>query len=133
MCGRSVVTSLLVQAGGLLATDAVTTPEARRCACWLARAALEDLVRQQVEARGLGTGHGSMRSLLTCLEVATSDTPDLARSARYAWLGLSQAAHHHAYELAPTVSETRHLVGLVDDLQSSLDTGLGNAPALQVE
>ena len=133
MCGRSVVTSLLVQARGLLATDAVTTPEARRCACWLARAALEDLVREQVEARGFGAGHGSMRSLLTCLEVATSDSPDLARMARYAWLGLSQAAHHHAYELAPTISETRHLVGLVDDLQRSLEGDLVSKPAHQVE
>lgn len=56
------MTSLLVQAQGLLTTDPVTTPEARRCACWLARAALEDLVREQVEARGFGAGHGTMRS-----------------------------------------------------------------------
>jgi hypothetical protein len=28
--------------------------------------------------------------------------------ARESWLGLSRAAHHHAYELAPTAGELRN-------------------------
>jgi hypothetical protein len=35
---------------------------------------------------------------------AEADAPSLAREA---WLGLAGAAHHHAYELAPTAEELR--------------------------
>jgi hypothetical protein len=33
--------------------------------------------------------------------------PEAALLAREAWLGLAGAAHHHAYELAPTAAELR--------------------------
>ncbi|MEV0328953.1 hypothetical protein AB0H63_21255 [Micromonospora echinospora] len=33
--------------------------------------------------------------------------PETALVARIAWHGLSRAMHHHAYELAPTVTELR--------------------------
>lgn len=36
-----------------------------------------------------------------------------AELAAAAWWGLSNACHHHAYELTPTTSEIRHLVGQV--------------------
>lgn len=47
----------------------------------------------------------SMRAQLLLLpQFADADTVRLAREA---WLGLSRAAHHHAYELAPTAGELR--------------------------
>ena len=114
------MTSLLVQADDLL-RGAITIPsESLRGACWLGRAALEETVRQQLEDAGHPVGTASMRSMLACLESATGlSTPQLARDAKYAWIGLSQAAHHHAYELAPTVAEVRHLLGLVARVAST--------------
>lgn len=46
-----------------------------------------------------------MRQQLLLLPRYASDTA--AGLAREAWLGLSGAAHHHAYELAPTAGELR--------------------------
>jgi hypothetical protein len=55
-----------------------------------------------------------MRSKLTVLQVAyEQDHPDVAVRAEYAWNGLSQVCHHHAFELTPPASEVRHLIGLV--------------------
>jgi L-arabinose isomerase len=42
---------------------------------------------------------------LLVLPLYTSD--EAASLAREAWLGLAGAAHHHAYELAPTAAELR--------------------------
>jgi hypothetical protein len=41
------------------------------------------------------------------------DESEFADAASVAWNGLSNACHHHAYELAPTVGEVRHLCRLV--------------------
>lgn len=113
------MTSLLVQANDLI-RGAISIPsESLRGACWLGRAALEATVRQQLEDAGHPVGTASMRSTLACFESATRSTPQLARDAKYAWIGLSQAAHHHAYELAPTVAEVRHLLGLVATVAST--------------
>ena len=38
---------------------------------------------------------------------------ELAGRVRQAWNGLSRAAHHHAYESAPTAAELRHWHNLV--------------------
>jgi hypothetical protein len=46
-----------------------------------------------------------MRQQLLMLPLYTSD--EAASLAREAWLGLAGAAHHHAYELAPTAAELR--------------------------
>jgi hypothetical protein len=60
----------------------------------------------------------SMRPQLLLLPRYAGD--EAATLAREAWLGLSRAAHHHAYELAPTAgelrewhSEVQRLVGLL--------------------
>jgi hypothetical protein len=67
------------------------------------------------EAAGCG-----MRPQLLLLPLYTADRPAAAGLAREAWLGLAGAAHHHAYELAPTAAELRtwhtevkELVGLL--------------------
>jgi hypothetical protein len=43
-----------------------------------------------------------MRQQLLLLPLCAADLPTAAGLAREAWLGLAGAAHHHAYELAPT-------------------------------
>jgi hypothetical protein len=48
-----------------------------------------------------------MRQQLLLLPQYTEDMPAAAGLAREAWLGLAGAAHHHAYELAPTAGELR--------------------------
>jgi hypothetical protein len=51
-----------------------------------------------------------MRQQLLLLPQYTRVSPGAAEAAslaREAWLGLAGAAHHHAYELAPTVEELR--------------------------
>ena len=46
-----------------------------------------------------------MRAQLLLLPLYAPD--EATRLAREAWLGLAAAAHHHAYELAPTAAELR--------------------------
>lgn len=48
----------------------------------------------------------SMQAQLLLLPQFLSDD-ETVRLARQAWLGLSRAAHHQAYELAPTAAELR--------------------------
>ncbi len=52
-----------------------------------------------------------MRSQLVVIRVFYGD--QVANTANIAWIGLSNACHHHAYELTPTVEEVRHWLGLV--------------------
>lgn len=100
-------TALLDQADALL----VGTLRGRnRMAAWVARAALEDVVRQGLQARGMATGRATMRSSLSCLE---SVAQPLAEQAEFAWSRLSSACHHHAFEMAPAASEVRALIDTV--------------------
>lgn len=107
------MTVLLDQANRLLAGDVAVPSEARRGACWLARAALEEAVRNHLETAGYQTGDATARTLLACFESVHRANPSHAQTARLAWIGLSHAAHHPAYELAPTVAEVRQLIALV--------------------
>ncbi len=52
------------------------------------------------------------------MKAYTSKTATLVQKAEYAWNRLSDACHQHAYQLTPTYSEVRHLVGLVEELAS---------------
>jgi hypothetical protein len=47
------------------------------------------------------------------------DQSGIATTTEYAWNALSRACHHHAYELAPTVSELKHLLSVVTQLADS--------------
>ncbi|WP_406032210.1 hypothetical protein OG801_27335 [Nocardioides sp. NBC_00163] len=106
--------ALLGQAAAVFDGKVVIGSEAIRGACWLARGALEDGVHNLLSAYGHDVGSATMRTKLGCLESALADhDPDLARTARYAWLGLSELCHHHAYELTPTVGQARHLLEMV--------------------
>lgn len=111
--------ALLEQADRVLSGS---TPARARMTCWLARAALEEIVKLRLVAKEFDTGTATMRSLLTCLEVAFSDDPTIAERAQYAWSGLSNACHQHAFELTPTTSEVHQLLATV--------RGLAPTPAL---
>lgn len=82
-----------------------------RLAAFLARQALEELVVALCVAIGVDIERPSMRSRLVILR--SLDTTERADAASVAWNRLSNACHHHAYELAPTVAEVRHLCGVV--------------------
>ena len=82
-----------------------------RAAALLARTALELAVDARLAAEGAGIEKAGMRAKLVCLRALASDIAD---DAAVAWAGLSRACHHHAYELAPTAGETRHLADLVE-------------------
>jgi hypothetical protein len=88
-----------------------------RLAAFLARQALEELVDERCRALGADVPGASMRSKLVIMR--SLDTTECADAAAIAWNRLSNVCHHHAYELAPTVSEVRHLCGVVAVLLNS--------------
>ncbi|YAL83354.1 hypothetical protein ACMYYO_00705 [Dermacoccaceae bacterium W4C1] len=99
-----------------------------RAACWVARAALEDIVRDKVQERStLQVGGATMRSLLACLDVVNSEDEGFNRDAHHAWLGLSDLCHEHAYQIRPAPSEVKHLVRMVRDLDESSADAEGKA------
>ncbi len=107
-------------AGSLLASSeatlAGTAPDRNRMACWLARSALEAVVVELLDARGYGAREATMRSRLTCLQVAYRQSPAIPARAHFAWARLSEACHQHAYRLSPTYTEARHLIDVVRSL-----------------
>lgn len=104
---------LLRQASSVLAE---ATAYSNRAACWIGRAALEGVVDDLLVAYQRDAPDATMRSKLTVLQVAYEQDPDVVMRAEYAWNRLSQACHHHAYELTPAGSEVRHLLDLVATL-----------------
>jgi hypothetical protein len=87
-----------------------------RIAAFLGRQALEDIVDATCAKENQPLKHPvTMRSRLTVLGFLCE--PDVARAVEVAWLGLSEACHHHAYELAPTTAEVGHLINIVAALQ----------------
>ena len=85
-----------------------------RACTWLIRLALEHALDDYWEIRRPDVGRANRRAQL--LTMARTVDPDLGRHATELWHQLSRAAHHHAYELAPTASELREWhngVGLV--------------------
>lgn len=110
--------TLLQQAQSILDGN---SPQRSRMASWLARSALEEAIRSRLEQRGRPAGAASMRSLLSCFEVAYLDQPALVDSAQNAWVGLSNACHHHAFQLTPTAAETQQLIAAVERVANQRD------------
>lgn len=104
--------ALLARAEDLLARE---LSGSSRMASWLTRAALESTVRDRLVSLGFDPGEASMRSALICLEIADREH---AQQAEFAWRRLSNACHHHAFELSPTAAEVR---GLLDRVRSLTD------------
>jgi hypothetical protein len=78
----------------------------RACAL-LIRLALETTLDEYWERTEPTARLSTMRAQLLLLPLPRFAGPEAARLARESWLGLSRAAHHHAYELAPTAAELR--------------------------
>lgn len=109
----STPAALLEQASAVLLE---ASPYSNRAACWIARAALEDAVDDLLASRQRSVPKATMRSKLTLLQVGFGQDDEVPARAEYAWSGLTQACHHHAFELAPSAAEVRHLIELVGAL-----------------
>lgn len=107
------------------ATEILKGPGAHsnRAACWIARSALEQAVDELLESKRLSAPEATMRSKLTVLQVAYEREGDLPALAEHAWSGLSQACHHHAFELAPAATEVQHLLQVVRKVVRSANPG----------
>jgi len=86
---------------------------AARAACWVTRRGLEALIVELLAGKALDVGTANTRSRLICLSSAYADQPDLVTALGTTWDQLSRACHQHAYDLAPTSGEARHLLTAV--------------------
>jgi hypothetical protein len=75
-----------------------------RAASHLARQALEQTIEDFWRARVPALADTPMRVQLTSLPTFLKSAETAARAA-YTWACLSNACHHHAYELAPSTAE----------------------------
>jgi hypothetical protein len=105
----AAVSSLLIQARAiLLGQHPVPRNQAARAAAVITRQALEASVRELCSGWGIADPRVNMRSKLVVMRFLGDDTT--AELAATAWWGLSNACHHHAYELTPTSAEIQHLI-----------------------
>lgn len=90
-----------------------------RACTWLTRLALEHAIDDHWGTHRPEIAEASRRAQLLVLR-HTVDA-EIGRQATELWHTLSRAAHHHAYELAPTVGELRRwhrgVVGVVRALE----------------
>jgi hypothetical protein len=103
-------------------TDAETSGLWPRAAALLARQALEQGLDDYWRAKGLSLGDCGTYQQLICLADYLGDA-SLVGHAHYAWAALSEACHHHPYELAPGQGE----LGAWIDSLSQLLPELGQA------
>ena len=97
--------------------------------CWARASAL--LARQSLESamdllwreRAPIVVHCPMSAQLLVLPSYLRDQ-EAARDAAYVWSALSRACHHHAYELPPTASELRSLIGLTRRVVAAIESGI---------
>lgn len=85
-----------------------------RAAATLARQALEAHIRDLLGAQAPGARSTPMRTQLLCLSSLAADR-DRAHALAYAWHRLSEATHHHAYELPPTAEELQTWLAIIAD------------------
>jgi hypothetical protein len=86
-----------------------------RAAALLARQALEDAVEGMWTGATAGMERCNKTQQLLCLTDYLGD-PALGREAYVTWCALSEACHHHPYELAPTVGELERRMSTVERL-----------------
>jgi hypothetical protein len=111
--------ALLAEADRLLTT---VVPETRgrwpRVCAWLIRLALEQSLDEFWLRTLPAAAKCSMRAQLLLLPTYAGE--ETAAQARDAWFGLAPAAHHHAYDLAPTAAELRRWHELVATMAAGL-------------
>ena len=107
-------------AGHLLErTDAATAGLWPRAAALLARQALEQALDERWRKKGPALDHVSTACQLICLQEYLGDEA-LAASVRQTWVELSEACHHHPYELAPTMAELRQWIAVTETFLGAL-------------
>jgi hypothetical protein len=99
----------------------------RACA-WLIRLALERALDEYWKCVLPEAALCGMRPQLLLLPAYAGK--DVAQEAADAWLGLARAAHHHAYELAPTAAELRGWHSTVRHVCTELGARNGDHPGL---
>ena len=98
-----------------------------RAAALLGRQALEMAVDEYWVARRIPLDSCGTRQQLICLREYLDDD-DLAGRVHHAWNALSQACHHHPYELAPTAGELATWLHAIQ-LFTSAGTKPGSSPS----
>ena len=107
------------------ARDLVRRPTAGTAGLWpraaalLARRALEEALDDLWSRRAPGLERASARAQLACLPDYLGDR-GLAWDIVFTWSALSNACHHHAYELGPTAAELERRLAAVDRLIEKL-------------
>jgi len=100
-------------------SDPATTGLWPRAAALLARQALERTLDEYWERRAPGVQHVSARAQLAYVSDYLRD-PDLSGEIAYAWGALSDACHHHAYDLGLTEAELRRRLDAVEHVAKQL-------------
>lgn len=107
------VARLLAAATDIIDGQTSLPPRRRtRAAALLARSALEHLIDTRLTAAGHDLSEANQRSKLICLRTLVD--PERGPAIEAAYATLSQACHHHAYELSPVGHEIRPLLAVVE-------------------
>lgn len=124
-------TELLAAAERLLdRPDAKTAAIWPRAAALLARQALEQGIDAYWRSKGLKLDALGTKPQLVCLQSYLQD-PDLVGRASHAWSSLTQACHHHPYELSASPAELKGWLDTVaETLAASRATGADRQEAL---
>jgi hypothetical protein len=110
----------LAMAQQLLArSDAKTAGLWPRAAALLARQALEQALDDYWRTKGMHLQDCGTRPQLICLAEYLGDAA-LAGRAHHTWAALSEACHHHPYELAPGQGELTAWIDIVGELLPQL-------------
>ena len=127
------VTALL-KLGRALACGDHSLPGASgpRSACLVARQALEQVLIDLLDIKGLDCAGATMQTRLICLRQIYAEHPDLVYRAETSWWRLSAACHHHAFELDPAAAQARALIDEVSWLHEAVVAHRGSAPELLV-
>jgi hypothetical protein len=102
-----------------MAQNLLDSAEAKTAGLWpraaavLARQALEQALDEHWQKKGLPLERLPTHAQLICLPEYLDDRR-LAASVRHAWNVLSEACHHHPYELAPTTAELRQWMSVTE-------------------
>ena len=122
---------LLAAAQRLLARpDARTAGIWPRAAALLARQALEQGLDTYWRGKGLKLDMLGTKPQLICLQAYFSDS-EVARRASHAWSALTQACHHHPYELSASPAELQAwLTTVAETLESAKRGTVGRQEAL---
>lgn len=95
-------------------SDRTTTAGWARGAALLTRQAIEAALADFWRARSIDMADRDFTAQLVALRFYVDD-PGTARLAHQTWSSLSNACHHHAYDLAPTAAELRGWLGTVTE------------------